>query len=130
MSDFIDDGYSERFYIAPVDGLHGELEGEFRPALGKLADKITGMIQSDSPNWEAFWDAVSKALAREPKLLLAWSLKDKNGNAVQVTEANIQRTKQLLVHKLWMIVAGQRPSDPRPDGQQIPTVSPEADAKN
>lgn len=126
MSDFIEDGYSEQGYIKPADGIHGELTFEFRPALGKLADKITSMITGERPNWEGFWDAVPKALAVDPGLLKSWSLKDSKGNPVPITAVNIQRTKQLLIHKLWMIVAGQMASE-TPDAQRI---NPEADLKN
>lgn len=129
--DFIEDGYSQPGYIAAEpNGLHGPLEFEFRPALGKLADKITGMIQGENPSYEGFWDAVAKALGTDPRLLQSWSLKDSKGNAVQITAANIQRVNQLIVHKLWMIVSGHRPSDPRPDGSQPPKATVEADTKN
>lgn len=130
MSDFIEDGYSEQGYIAAIDGIHGALEFEYRPAIGKLADRVTGMIQGDRVNWEAWWEAVGKALAVDPGLLKSWSLKDAKGNAVPITSANIQRVRQLLIHRLWMIVAGQLPSDRRPDGSRPRDVDLEADAKN
>ena len=128
--DFIEDGYTERAYIAGVDRVHGPLEFEFRPALVKTADKITGMIQGERPNWDAFADAAAKALARDPGLLKSWSLKDSRGNAVPISEANLLRVRNLLFHKLWMIVALQMPSDRLPDGTQPTAANPEADAKN
>lgn len=127
--DFIDDGYTEQGYIAAVDGIHGALEFEFRPALVKLADKITGMLQTDRPNWEGFADSAAKALARDPGLLKSWSLKNGKGDAVAITEANLLRVRNQMFHKLWMIVAGQLPSDPR-DGTQKPPADLEADSKN
>lgn len=130
MHDYIEDGYTQPGYIAAAEGLHGPLEFEFRPALGKLADKITSLIQGDRPDYEAFWNAVAKALGSEPRLLQSWSLKDSKGQAVPINEAAIQRVRQLMVHKLWMIVSGHRPSDPRPDGSQPAKATPEADVKN
>lgn len=127
--DFIEDGYTEQGYIAAVDGVHGPLEFEFRPALVKLADRITGMIQGERPNWEGFADAAAKALARDPGLLKSWSLKNGKGDAVPITEANCLRVRNQMFHKLWLIVAGQIPSDPR-DGTQKPPVDLEADTKN
>jgi hypothetical protein len=129
MADFIEDGYQESGYIAAVDGVHGPLEFEFRPALVKTADKITGLIQGSNPNWESFADAAAKALARDPGLLKSWSLKDSRGGEVKITEANCLRVRNQLFHKLWMIVAGQMPSDPR-DGTQKPPHDLEADTKN
>lgn len=130
---FIDDGYTEQGYIAQLDNVHPALEFEYRPALVKLADKITGLIQGERPDYERFIDAAAKAMAREPGLLKSWSLRDAKGNAVQITEANLQRVRNLLFHKLWMIVAGQSPSDRRPDGTVPGDGKPanlEADAKN
>ena len=128
MSDFIEDGYSETGFIAAVDGVHGALEFEFRPALFKLADRITGLIQGERADWQRFADEAAKALGQDPKLLQSWTLKDSKGNPVQITAANCLRVKNQLFHKLWLIVAGQLPSDPR-DGTQKPTT-PEADSKN
>ncbi|MCI0358641.1 MAG: hypothetical protein L0211_09165 [Planctomycetaceae bacterium] len=129
-ADFIDDGYTEQGFIAAVDGVHGPLEFEFRPALVKTADKITGMIQGERVDWERFADAAAKALARDPGLLKGWSLKDSKGNAVQITEPNLLRVRNQLFHKLWMIVAGQVPSERRSDDTQPPQVNLEADEKN
>jgi hypothetical protein len=128
MSDFLEDGYTERGYIAAADGLHGPLEFEYRPALGKLSDRIAALIQGERPNWDAYWDAMSKALASEPKLLLTWSLKNSKDEDVPITAANVQRCKQ--AHKLWSIVCGMRPSDSRPDGSRPKQPDLEADAKN
>ena len=123
--DFIEDGYTERGYIKPVDGLHGPLEFEYRPALGALSDRITSLSQGERPDMDRFWQSVAKALARDPGLLKSRSLKNSKGETVPITEANIQRVRQLLVNKLWLIVSGHIPSDNRPDG-----VNVEADAKN
>lgn len=129
MSDFIDDGYTEEGYIANEEGYHGELEFTFRPALPRLADRVTALLMADK--WEAFWDAAAKALASEPKLLQSWSLKGAGGQDVPITAANIQRLKPRLAHKLWSVVSGNRPSDPRegdlPAGGKIDL---EGDAKN
>jgi len=128
VADFIEDGYTEQGYIAAADGIHGPLEFEYRPALAKLADRISGMLQGDRPNWDGFWDAIAKALAREPKLLQSWSLKDSKGGDVPITEANVLRCKQ--AHKIWAVVTGQRASDLRPDGTRPGQPDLEADAKN
>ncbi len=128
MSDYIEDSYSEKGYIAAVDGIHGPLEFEYRPALGKLADRVLALIQGERPDWVKYWDEMSKALARDPKLLLSWSLKDSKDNDVPITEANVQRCKQ--ASKVWMVVCGMRPNDARPDGTRPNLPNLEADAKN
>lgn len=128
--DYIEDGYTETGYITAVDGIHGELRFEYRPAVGRIADRITGMIQGPNADWERWWDESSKALAVKPGLLKAWSIKDRKGNAVPITAANIQNVRQLLIHKLWMIVAGQMASDPEPLGGDASKVDLEADSKN
>ena len=130
MSDFIDDGYEEEGYIAAVDGVHGPLEFKYRPALGKLADKVLALIQGERPNWDAFWAETTKALARDPHLLKSWSETDRHGQPVPITEANLMRVRDVKFHKLWGVVSGSRPSDTRPDGTKPRQPDLEADSKN
>lgn len=129
MESYIGDGYQEAFYIAAEDGIHGPLEGEYRPAIGKLADKITSLMFNQE--WDAFWDQCPKALARDPKLLKSWSLLDRKGNPVPITEDVLKNgIRQQLVHKVWLIVSGHRASDPKPGCDPIDKPNLEADLKN
>lgn len=126
---FIDDGYNEEGYIAAEEGIHGPLEFTFRPAVPKLADRITALLVSEK--WEAFWDAAVKALSRDPKLLQSWNVTDAAGREMPITEANVLRLKPRLAHKLWAIVSGGRASDKRPDGgPSSGKIDLEGDAKN
>lgn len=124
--DLIDDGYTENGYIAAEEGKHGELFFEYRPSVPKLADKIGSMI----PDWDRFWPEVAKSLARDPHLLLNWSLVDSKGQPAALSELNILKLKPLLAHKLWGVVSGNRASDPRPDGVQTKKPDFETDGKN
>lgn len=125
MSDFLDDGYTEAGYLKAVDGIHGCLEFEYRPALVKTADRITGLIQGERPDWERFADSAAKAMATDPGLLKSWSMKNRKGESVPITVDNLLRVRNQLFHKLWMVIAGQMPSDGQPSKPNL-----EADAKN
>lgn len=128
-SDFIDDGYTEEGYIAAEDsGIHGPLEVSYRPILTAARDGVTKFLTRTPPDYDAYAEAAQKTVARN---LSAWSLKDKSGNKVTISEANVRRLRPALFDKLWSLMGGMRASDKRPDQVDSPTlVDQEAAAKN
>lgn len=134
MSDYIDDGYEEQGYIAADEGVHGPLEFTYRPILPGQRDRVNQFIRRDPANYEAFHEAARKALAGTkdaPARLLTWSLTDRGGQPVAITEVHVGRIKPRLFDKLWLILIGELASDRKPgaDGERT-KVDLEADAKN
>ena len=111
MSDYIDDGYTEHGHIAAEERIHGLLDFEYRPALPAVRDRVTAHLLRDPPNYDAYREAVGRALGRDPKLLQSWSLVNATGQPVEISEANLKRVKPMLLDKLWAIVSGSRASD-------------------
>lgn len=119
MSDFIDDGYTERGRIDAEDGIHGQLDFEYRPMIPTVQGRLL-----EKKDAEGFVDACAKVLVRDGHLK-SWSLKDSKGEPVPLTESNVKRVKPRLFDKLWTVIAGLRPSD----GEAKP-IDLEADTKN
>lgn len=121
MESFVtEDGYTESGYIAAEEGIHGPLEFTFRPLLTPRRD-ATARLEGD-----VFANGAAKELAKQIK---SWSA-SVGGKALPLTEVNIRAAKPRLFDKLWLIVAGYRGSDPRPDAETPAAVDLEGDAKN
>lgn len=116
----VEDGYTEDGFIAAEEGIHGPLEFTYRPLLTARRDNIARL------EGDAFPNAAAKELAKQLK---KWSAAV-GGKPLPLTEANIRSAKPRLFDKLWLIVAGYRASDPRPDAEPPAAVDLEADAKN
>ena len=108
--DFICDGYSERALVKAVPRIHGDFRFRFRPML--VADKNQIL---ESAQKKPAKDA-DRILAAAMKVRLEeWSLTDRSGNSVPITESNILRLKPQLFNKLFWIIAGTEASDPDPE---------------
>jgi len=131
MSDFLDDGYVCDGYIAEsfadikeADGslckekIHGPLRFKYRPAIGRLVDRAGTLLSQNED--DKFWELTTKALARDPKLLIEWDQVDRKGDPVAITEANLFKICNPKYHKLWAVIAGRRANDPLPGGERLP----------
>lgn len=106
---FIDDGYTEEGYIAGVAGIHGPLSFTYRPMLPETRDRLLRSQQRDIAAGH------KEARTELAKHVQDWDLKDRKGNAVPKTAANIGQLRPLIQDKLFSIVAGQIASDVNPD---------------
>jgi hypothetical protein len=137
VQDYIDDGYEEDGYLAEEKGLHRELSFRFRPLLPEQRDGIDQVTIREGAVKGC--RAIAAALAKQIK---GWSLKDGKGGDVAINPGNVARIRPRLFDKLWAVVSGRLPSDPKPDataddcGDYVTTLLEgpdsrrEADAKN
>lgn len=103
--DFIpDDGYTFDGYIAPVDGLHGELRFSYRPFVAAEKSTLQHKVKMAADPTLYYADAVAARLT-------AWSLVGPKGEGVLITPAAMRRVNPPLLDKLLNIVLGIDPSD-------------------
>lgn len=109
-SDFLDDGYTEKGYIAAEPGLHGALRFEFRPML--LAQR-TPLLD----RWEKLEPTKRDAIMAEfvTPNLLSWSLTDARGATVPISAANVLRLRPALQGKLVNVIMGLAAGDMDPE---------------
>lgn len=109
----ISDGYTRRFYIEAVEGLHEELSGEYRPMLPEEVETLNVAIDSAKPK-----ESVHLVAAAMFGKLVSWSeVEGEPGKEKPVTlsfEA-IRRLPYPLLSRLRRIVAGTSPTDLRPN---------------
>ena len=126
---FIDDDYTEEGYIAIEAGYHEPLEFTFRPVLADKREAVSTLMNNADPDRVIRgYEMAAQVMATDS--LKSWSLKNRHGNAVPITAVNLRKVRGMLFDKLWLTVAGFRPSDVRPDGTPPRKVNLEADAKN
>ena len=109
MTDFIDDGYTQEGYIASVEGVHGSLSFTYRPLIVEQRDAIDDVTirQGGAKGSRACAAALAQQVSK-------WDLCKGNAEPVQIESANLTKVRPALFDKLYAIVAGRRPSDPRP----------------
>lgn len=105
-----DDAYAEDFYIAEEAGFHGEFRFTARPLLPDQSSKVSE--QAGKLAGEAYVRWVAKFVA--PRIRV-WSLIDREGALVPITEENLLRIRSRLFHKVIGIVCGFQISDKDPD---------------
>lgn len=110
-SDFIDDGYTESFYVAAVPGLHGALGGQMRPLVPREVSRAIHHCQQHEDNPEQVDLLCARVIAEK---LISWDLRDRHGRPIAISEANVLRMRASLMNKLWGIVLGTRASDQDP----------------
>lgn len=93
ISDFISDGYTEEHTIKAVEGVHGELNFSFRPAMAEQSSELVDCNGNDKLY-------ITKAVNMLPTLLLGWTLKDSGGALVTITRENIARVRRPLLSKI------------------------------
>jgi hypothetical protein len=105
-----DDGYNEKFYVAPEPGLYGSIRGTFRPAAKPARTRITERIEKLS---EADADKVT-AEEIAPRIL-SWSEEDAQGKPLVITPETVLGLKPELYRVLAGIVMGYVPTDLDPE---------------
>lgn len=123
-SDFIDDGYTEEFYIAAVPGLHGALAGQRRPMLPREVSRAVHQCQQHEEHPEQV-DLLCAAVMADK--LVSWDFRDRRGNDVAISPANILRMRASLMNKLWGLVLGTRASDLDPRYESTATNARDCD---
>jgi len=109
------DGYTEHGYLTGIPHLYAELRFDYRPAtlrqqslFFEAASKLAGM---------KFRNAQAAFVKTQ---LVSWSMKDKDGVAVPITEANLIQLKPKLFNRFFDVVIGNEPSDDDPKGDAGP----------
>lgn len=103
MQNFIDDGYTEKGYIAAVRGLHDEVRFEYRPVPYKERTIIADAARNRPPEVSA-----KTVVACVVKFLVSWSFEE------SITTENVSRLRPRLVDGLYYKIIGIEPSDPDP----------------
>jgi hypothetical protein len=99
-SAFIDDGYTEKGYIQPLDLVHPAVRFTYRPTLIEERGELRGKIALETK--EARREQLTAAALA--KHLLSWDVRDKSGNVVPTTANFVLRVKPALFDRLAMIV--------------------------
>lgn len=100
-----DDGYNEKFYVAPEPGIHGSIRGTFRPASKPARSKHTQRCEKLTD------EEADKATAEEvaPRIL-TWSEVDKDGQPRPITPETVLGIKPALFQILTGMVMGYVPT--------------------
>lgn len=106
LSNFLDDGYTEKSFIRGVPGLFGDLRFEFRPMrLDQRAPVLSKWNKLEADKQTA---AMAQFVARQ---LVSWQLKTAKGHDVPVSAENLMRLRPALQERLVNIVLGIEPAD-------------------
>jgi hypothetical protein len=116
MKAYIDDGCTERGYVAAVPGLHEAVRFSYRPATTPEQNRLQiGCQKLDAEK------ALSLRFGFLVQRLVEWDLVDRKSQPAPRTTATLERhVKPALFWRLYNIVAGFEASD------QDPEATPEA----
>lgn len=115
VSDYLEDGYTAKAGIAPVDGVHNGIAIEWRPCLAADTSRVM-----DAKTDAAYIDAIVGLVAEK---LLRWNLKNSRGEVVPITKENVGRVRRRLLDPIAnAVIFGDLP-----DGTKVDV---EADLKN
>jgi hypothetical protein len=111
MLAFIDDGYTEKGYIAGVDRLYPAVRFEFRPTLHEERREFfrTG------ENKRTGGDEVAHIAAFLERKITSWDLKRGDSTGLPIEVASFKRLKPALLGRLSDIVLGIQAPDEDPD---------------
>lgn len=111
---FIDDGYTEEFFLRAIPGITPDISGHFRPmTAAEMGDHLQRVDKMTEP--EARQDA-AKRMADKIK---EWDVRNSKSEPVEIKVENIMKLKQPAFSGLWEIVQARK------SGDRV-----EADAKN
>lgn len=105
----IDDGWTERGYVAEAQGLHPACRFEYRPLLRQEAYQISREI--DRAGADQYLPILARHLAAK---LVSWDLTTRHGDKAPINEQTILRLRPRLFERLVEIVWGREPSDVDP----------------
>lgn len=109
----INDGYTRRFYIEAVEGLHEELSGEYRPMIPEEVETLNVAVDAAKPR-----DSVHLVAAAMFGKLVSWSeVEGESGKEkpVAISFDAIRKLPYPILTRLRRIVAGTSPTDLRPN---------------
>lgn len=106
----IRDGFERRAYLSESEGYHQELRFSYRPYLAEQVAEIEAKkdLHTDRGDAAKARGELIKALDGS---LRSWSLKLRNGDAIELNLANIRRVPLLLQTKIYNIVTGFAPTE-------------------
>lgn len=117
MPSIIEDGYTADGYIAEIPGLHGSMDFKYRPMLPETRDRCQRAMVDVAKGHKESREQIKRHLVE-------WDVKRGDGTDAPITVEMVGRLQPLLQDKLYSIVAGNMPSDPRPEGvaEKVPAV--------
>lgn len=111
----LEDGYTERGYVAAAPGQHPAVRFEFRRLTveeRRAWARRVGRIRKDADDGE--FDAMAAELVAQH--VAWWDVTLPSGKTLEISEARIARSlKPELTTRILEIVSGQRPSDLDPE---------------
>ena len=124
MAGYIDDGYTRKGYIKPLDGFHEGLRFEYRPVTVVERSRILARVAAcGGTKPEQIEKGVREASRCIVEKLTSWDLVNREGEAVKISEEGVSRLEPHLHGQLFDIITGTQPSDENP-------VDEEAELKN
>ena len=115
MPNIIRDGYTQRGYIAAVDGLHDAVQFEYRPMLPEEVEFTEAEVNRIGGDPKK---AVRLVAAQVQRHLVSWDQKDADAKDADITFDNVRRLRYPVLNKLYKIIAGLVASDPLPGGTE------------
>lgn len=109
MIAYIEDGYTERGYIAEVEGLHPALAVTYRPALPSEVNAFYRSIEGVKPE-----EVEAKAAEWIATRLSSWDVKDGGNRPVTCGAYYAQRLRPKLFFKLLKCLRGEEAWDQNP----------------
>jgi hypothetical protein len=118
---YIPDGYTKRGYVAAIEGLHGAVDFTYRPV--QFEQFIAHRDAYLAPANPKTRHMVPPASLNE--YVKTWDVTDPNSGAeVPIAAKSFARLPPPVMEKMFWIVLGTQPSDPRPD--ELPNAEDES----
>lgn len=107
---FIEDGYTNRGYIARRPQLHPAIVFEFRPMVQAQCARAKYMLEhARTPE-----EGEAQAAIAIAKQLVTWDVRKRNGDHVEITTDNVLRIHPAAFYDMWCQVLGVRGPDAMP----------------
>lgn len=124
MAGYIDDGYTRKGYIKPLDGFHEGLRFEYRPATVVDRSRMLARVAAcGGTKPEQIEKAVREASRCIVEKLVSWDAANREGEVLKINEQTLSNFEPHLHGQLFDIITGTQPSDENP-------VDEEAELKN
>ena len=109
----IDDGYTEKGFIAGVPRLHPDIRFDFRRMTAEEHRKFSRNFRMIQDDRAAYYDFAAEIVADHVQ---AWNVMARKGELLPIVKAVIMRKlKPEIIERLLEIISGLKPSDHDPE---------------
>lgn len=105
----INDGYTRKAHVAPVEGIHDGSTFSFRPMLPAEVDAVTAGLRTHTPE-----EGSTILVAAMVEHLVEWDEVDQAGNPQEINMDNVSRLPPKLFNALYNVISGFSAGDPLP----------------